>query len=311
MTLIPIIGVGVVVLCILAQFVMYIIVLVKLFKEKGALHGILGFFVGIYPFIWGWIMHKQLKLTKIMLIWTILFILLPILGIMVAIGVPLMAPDAKITKFKTSPPRVSQRPVRKRAPVVAKRRVSKPAPKKGIPKPTVAEISAQKGIDYDREFKRINELIKKDGKNADAFYNRGWLFASKGALNEALRDYNRAIEIDKTQADIYYNRGLLHVKMKRYDLAVKDLDAAIMLNPNDPDAYSNRGNINYQLGKNNLAIQDYTRAIKMRPDDPDLYQNRGIVYLSVGEKDEAAADSVKAGLLRKARAKKSAGGSKN
>jgi len=301
MTLIPIIGIGVVVLCFLAQLVMYIIVLIKLFKEKGALHGILGLFVGIYTFIWGWIVHKQLKLTKIMLIWTILLILSPILGIVVAIGVPLLVSDAKITKLKSPPPRVTQR------------RVARPAPKKSAPqvapKSTVAKMPAQKVIDYDKEFKRINALIKKDGKNSDAFYNRGWLFASKGALNEALRDYNRAIEIDKTQADIYYNRGLLHVKMKRYDLAVKDLDAAIMLNPGDPDAYSNRGNVNFQLGKNNLAIQDYTRAIKMNPDDPDLYQNRGIVYLSVGEKDEAAADSVKAGLLRKARAKKSAGGS--
>ena len=55
----------------LAALVAAIMVLVKLFQTKGAGHGILGLICGIYTFIWGWINHKTLGLTKLMLIWTI------------------------------------------------------------------------------------------------------------------------------------------------------------------------------------------------------------------------------------------------
>ena len=55
----------------LASTVSAIIVLIKLFQAKGALHGILGLFCGIYTFIWGWINAKSLNLMKPMLIWTL------------------------------------------------------------------------------------------------------------------------------------------------------------------------------------------------------------------------------------------------
>ena len=56
----------------IAQLVLFIIVLVKLFKTKGVLHGILGIIsFGLYPLIWGWIKHKKLELTKIMVAWSI------------------------------------------------------------------------------------------------------------------------------------------------------------------------------------------------------------------------------------------------
>ena len=62
------------ILSIVIQFITFIIVLVKLFKEEGALKGIFGFICGIYTFIWGWIKHKQLQLTKMMLVWSIAII---------------------------------------------------------------------------------------------------------------------------------------------------------------------------------------------------------------------------------------------
>jgi hypothetical protein len=56
---------------VLAQFVLGIIVLIKLFQEKGALHGILGFFCGIYTFVWGWMNADRLNIKGIMIAWTI------------------------------------------------------------------------------------------------------------------------------------------------------------------------------------------------------------------------------------------------
>ena len=53
----------------------WIIVLIKLFQDKGILHGILGLICWLYTFIWGWINAGRLNIRNIMLIWTALLIL--------------------------------------------------------------------------------------------------------------------------------------------------------------------------------------------------------------------------------------------
>ena len=59
---------AIVFLCLLANLVFFIIVLIKLFKKEGLIMGIVGLLFGFITFILGWIWHRQLQLTKIMLI---------------------------------------------------------------------------------------------------------------------------------------------------------------------------------------------------------------------------------------------------
>lgn len=61
-------------LCNLGSLVCFIIVLIKLFQQKGVLHGILGIICGLYTFIWGWIESARLNIKNIMLAWTALII---------------------------------------------------------------------------------------------------------------------------------------------------------------------------------------------------------------------------------------------
>jgi hypothetical protein len=64
----------------LGWVICWVIVLIKLFKEGGVLQGILGFICGLWTFIWGWMNSGRLNLKTIMLIWTVIWILLVILG---------------------------------------------------------------------------------------------------------------------------------------------------------------------------------------------------------------------------------------
>jgi hypothetical protein len=52
-----------------------IIVLIKLFQDKGILHGILGLICGLYTFIWGWMNATRLGIKNIMIVWTLLILL--------------------------------------------------------------------------------------------------------------------------------------------------------------------------------------------------------------------------------------------
>jgi hypothetical protein len=52
----------------------WLIVLIKLFQDKGILHGILGLICWLYTFIWGWMNGTRLNIKNIMIIWTLLLI---------------------------------------------------------------------------------------------------------------------------------------------------------------------------------------------------------------------------------------------
>jgi len=153
------------------------------------------------------------------------------------------------------------------------------------------------------EIERLNELIKWDNKNADYFYNRGWLFEQMNDPAKAEKDYTAAIEINRVHADALYNRGLIYIKGKRYDLAIKDFSEVIRLDPGSADALCNRGNAYYSVGQFKDALEDFTSAIRISPQDPDIYYNRSLIYTALGRKTKALEDMRKAAVLGHAQAR--------
>jgi len=65
----------------LGCLICFIIVLIKLFQNEGALKGILGLICALYTFIWGWMNATRLNIKTIMMIWTLLTILAVIINI--------------------------------------------------------------------------------------------------------------------------------------------------------------------------------------------------------------------------------------
>ena len=67
----------------IGSFICFIMVLIRQFRDAGAVHGIIGIITcGIWTFIWGWINAGRLAIRNIMLIWTILIIV----GVITAIA---------------------------------------------------------------------------------------------------------------------------------------------------------------------------------------------------------------------------------
>jgi tetratricopeptide (TPR) repeat protein len=179
-----------------------------------------------------------------------------------------------------------------------------PIPKPAVPQPPAKEAEksvapaapAQKGDSFnvDAEMKKINSLIAASEKNADAYFNRGWLYEYKGDFQAAQKDYSKALELDKKHKDAYYNRGLLHIKMKKLEEAIKDFTEVLKLDPNAADALCNRGSAQLQMGRIDLALADFDAGLKIKPGDPDLLYNRGLAFIAKGNKPKAAEDFNKA-----------------
>lgn len=71
----------------LVNLVCFVMVLIKLFQDKGVGHGLLGLICGLYTFIWGWQNVEKNQNKNIMQAWTACIIL----SIVFNIGARVMA----------------------------------------------------------------------------------------------------------------------------------------------------------------------------------------------------------------------------
>ena len=67
-------------LALIGCVICWILVLIKIFQNDGALKGILGLICSLFAFIWGWMNAGRLNIKNIMLAWTVLLILYAILA---------------------------------------------------------------------------------------------------------------------------------------------------------------------------------------------------------------------------------------
>lgn len=259
------IGLGIVVLIInILCLVFFFIVLVKLFKNEGALKGILGFFCSIYTFIWGWMKHKQLGMTKIMATWSILtvvgMVMVPVMGASTALMIPQYLQqmsgggDIKFSNLKTS----------------------KKTPKMKLPQKKKARKSTQKSPKQNVDW----------GQKALAL----WQGSKYKDPNQAVNYWNRAISSNQNTAVAYSNRGLAYHDLKQYQKAVKDYSKAIKMDPGYAAAFNNRGNSYYEMNEYRLALNDFNQSLKLKPKYAKAYLNRGLVYYQMDKNVQACVD---------------------
>ncbi|MBN1847430.1 MAG: tetratricopeptide repeat protein [Deltaproteobacteria bacterium] len=283
---------------VIVQLISFVLILIRMFRREGVIKGILGFVIGIYAFVWGWIKHKELQLTKIMLVWSIsmaaqIVIMvtgLPVLMVWLQSGIEpgigaitadrlKQQPDVTSISLKTPPP-------------------TQPASGQKVARPLFSEQ------EMTEKMNNLNRVIDQNKENADAFYSRGWLHAYDGQFQNALKDYSEAIRIHDQYADAYFNRGMVNVKLNRLSQAVSDFSRVVEITPGAVDGYCNRGNAYLKMGQVDQAIGDYTEALKRAPEDADIYYNRAMAYMEKEDRQKAEEDLRAASRLGLEEAKK-------
>ncbi len=137
----------------------------------------------------------------------------------------------------------------------------------------------------------INNALRLEPNEADAYYIRAMAEESLDRYEEAIKDYNHVIRINPYNNVIVYNeRGSAKGYLGRNEEAIEDYDQAIRIKPNYADAYINRGNAKKKLGRNEEAIKDYDHAIQIKSDDAYAYFNRGSAKGHLGRYEEAIKD---------------------
>jgi Flp pilus assembly protein TadD len=256
--------------------ILLIMVLIKQFKHGGVLQGIIGLITcGFWTFIWGWMKHKPLELTKIMVVWTILIVSPMVLTAVFGFAMMSemanmlagMTGEASLTQMKDSFDLKSRKNAAK-----ANIKVNMPNQPKREPQKGDSEAKA--------DWSQKALALWQNGEYTDP--------------NQAVDLWNKAIQDNPNSAESYNNRGLAHYNLKKYPQAVEDYSRAIQLKPDYVVAYNNRGNAYYELTQYDLAEADFNQSIGFEPGYAKAYLNRALTNYQLDRNSQACLDFKKA-----------------
>jgi tetratricopeptide (TPR) repeat protein len=114
---------------------------------------------------------------------------------------------------------------------------------KGSLDPVLAEMQAGH---QDKAMEALDEAIKQQPKNADAYLLRGALRMSVDPP-AALADFNKVIELKPDSGAAYNQRAMLRLMNQDIPGALKDLDAAIANKHATDGVYDLRAQLRWQL----------------------------------------------------------------
>jgi Flp pilus assembly protein TadD len=252
----------------LIGFIVFIIVLIKQFKHGGALQGIIGLITcGLWTFIWGWIKHKSLAMTKIMILWTVLELTpLVLVGVF---GVAMIGQMTEMIGELSGNPSLfmkqdrnnvaSAQPGKKAAPIRLPRRDAKSAP-------------AEKDVDWSAKAMALWKDVKYTNPS------------------QAKNYWDKAIATNPKQAEAYNNRGLAFYNLKLYQQAIEDFSQALRIKPQYAEALNNRGNAYYAMDQYEKAEADFNQSLQLKPKYSKAHLNRGLVYFQMQKMDQSCED---------------------
>lgn len=141
---------------------------------------------------------------------------------------------------------------------------------------------ASKGA-YDKAIADFNRALELEPQFASAFTNRGEMFRLKGDLDRAFADFTQALRVDAKHAPAFLNRGRVFRLKGRIDRALNDFTQAHRLDPKNADVLVNRGNAYSDAGQHDKAIADYTEALRIDPNLAVAIMNRGLAHAKKGD----------------------------
>ncbi|MCP9628373.1 caspase family protein [Rhodopseudomonas palustris] len=142
----------------------------------------------------------------------------------------------------------------------------------------------------DPTVQNLSNRIDENPGDANAFYRRGQVYASKGAYWSAIKDFADAIRLNPRDVEAYNNRCWVRTVINELPGALKDCNEALRLRPNFVDALDSRGLLNLKNGQYKNAIADFDAALKINPRLTSSLYGRGLARQRLGLKSEGEID---------------------
>jgi Caspase domain/Tetratricopeptide repeat len=166
-----------------------------------------------------------------------------------------------------------------------------PPPDKPAEKPADKnDGSTPAALADDPLIKSLTAKLADNPDDASALYRRGQVYASKGAYNLAIKDFDSSIRLNPKDVEAYNNRCWARTVIGDLKAALKDCNEALRLRPNFVDALDSRGLVNLKSGQTKNAIADFDAALKINPRLTSSLYGRGLAKQRSGAVSEGELD---------------------
>ncbi|QDP22766.1 caspase family protein [Bradyrhizobium cosmicum] len=163
-------------------------------------------------------------------------------------------------------------------------------PAETAPAPSMDSGPSAAALAEDPTIKGLTAKIAANPDDVNALYRRGQVYASKGAYNLAIKDFDDTLRINSKDVEALNNRCWTRTVIGDLQGALKDCNEALRLRPNFVDALDSRGLVNLKSGAVKNAIADFDAALKINPRLTSSLFGRGIAKQRNGSAQEGALD---------------------
>jgi len=126
-------------------------------------------------------------------------------------------------------------------------------------------------IKPDATLEQLTEIIKKEPKNAEAYYRRANYLLEKQKLGEATNDINMAIELDSTKAEYFITVADLHLIINNSGGCKVALDKSLSLDSNNIKALLKMSELYMYVKENVQSISYANRALNKDKTNANAY----------------------------------------
>jgi hypothetical protein len=158
------------------------------------------------------------------------------------------------------------------------------------PAPNADSGPSAPALAEDPTIKGLTAKIAANPDDVNALYRRGQVYASKGAYNLAIKDFDETLRINAKDVEALNNRCWTRTVIGDLQGALKDCNEALRLRPNFVDALDSRGLVNLKSGAVKNAISDFDAALRINPRLTSSLYGRGIAKQRNGSAQEGALD---------------------
>lgn len=163
-------------------------------------------------------------------------------------------------------------------------------PNDAAPAPSTDSGPSAAALADDPTIKGLTSKIAANPDDVNALYRRGQVYASKGAYNLAIKDFDDTLRINSKDVEALNNRCWTRTVVGDLQGALKDCNEALRLRPNFVDALDSRGLVNLKSGAVKNAIADFDAALKINPRLTSSLYGRGLAKQRNGSAQEGALD---------------------
>lgn len=160
-----------------------------------------------------------------------------------------------------------------------------------------AELQVVAFRQYQKALDLVNEALRSDPNQAQAYFIKGWVYMETGDTSMAISSFRTCVEQDPANYKAFMELAQLHA-LRRDPLALEYYNTAIDLRPNEIEAWYGKGMYCQENGRDSLALECYERIKHLDPRNAAAWYNSGYIRLEhLNDLPQAIRDLTAAGKL--------------